>query len=176
MAEFLTAPTLETERLRLRPNRAEDFDRFAAFYASPRSKFVDGPVSRDKAWLMFGADVGQWGLLGFGSWAIERRADGAHVGQIGLNRPPSYPEREIGWLLWDGFEGQGYAREAARRARDFAYGTLGWDTVVSYIDPGNAASMRVAENLGATPDPDAPRPVGGPCLIYRHPPPSALRS
>ena len=171
---MLTAPTLETGRLRLRAHRVDDFDRFAELFASPRSKFINGPASRGDAWRMFAADVGQWVLLGFGAWAIERRQDGAHVGQVGLNHPADYPERELGWLLWEEFEGQGYALEAALCARDFAYGTLGWETVVSYIDPDNAPSIRLAERMGATPDPDAVKPGDGPCTVYRHPLPSTL--
>ena len=174
MNRMSTAPTLETERLRLRGHRVEDFDRFAELFASPRSKFVNGPASRGDAWRMFAADVGQWVLLGFGAWAIERRHDRAYLGQIGLNQPADFPERELGWLLWEEFEGQGYALEAALCARDFAYRTLGWDTVVSYIDPDNAPSIRLAERMGATPDPDAPRPGDDPCTVYRHPSPSAL--
>ncbi len=169
-----TAPTLETERLRLRAHRVEDFNRFAELFDSPRSKFVNGPVPRGDAWRMFAADVGQWVLLGFGAWAIERREDGAYLGQVGLNHPADFPERELGWLLWEEFEGHGYALEAALCARDFAYGTLGWETVVSYIHPDNAPSIRLAERMGAKPDPDATRPGDDPCTVYRHPPPSAL--
>ena len=174
MAEtiFTTAPRLETERLVLRPHRVEDFDRLAELFASPRSKYMNGPLSRGDAWRVFAADVGHWDLLGFGAWAIELRETGADVGQVGLNFPADFPERELGWLLWEEFEGHGYALEAARCARDFAFHTLGWDTLVSYIDPENVRSIRLAERLGAAPDPDAAMPDGGPCLVYRHPAPS----
>ncbi len=167
-----TAPRLETERLVLRPHRLADFKRIEALYASPRSKYVNGPASRGDTWRMFAADVGHWELLGFGAWAIEHRDTGNYVGQIGLNQPADFPERELGWLLWEEFEGSGYAFEAAQCARDFAYGTLGWDTLVSYIDPENTRSIRLAERLGAVPDPAAPLPDGDPCLVYRHPSPS----
>ncbi len=170
MPEFQTAPTLKTDRLRLRGHRVADFDRFAQLFASPRSKFINGPLSRGDAWRAFAADVGHWVLLGFGAWAIERREDSAYVGQVGLNLPADFPERELGWLLWEEFEGHGYALEAAMRARTFAYATLGWDTLVSYVDPDNTRSTRLAERLGAVPDPDAPTPGGDRCLVYRHPP------
>jgi len=172
--EFTTAPYLETERLVLRPYRVEDFDRMADLYASPRSKYINGPLTRGDAWRVFAADVGQWELLGFGAWAIELRETGAYVGQVGLNLPADFPERELGWLVWQEFEGRGYAFEAALRARVFAYRTLGWDTLVSYVDPENARSIRLAERMGASQDPDAPTPNSEPCLIYRHPSPADL--
>ena len=65
--------------------------------------------------------------------------------------------KELGWLLYDGYEGQGYATEAAAALRDWAFGTLGLETLVSYCDPDNAASIAVAERLGAVRDPLAAR-------------------
>ena len=46
--------------------------------------------------------------------------------------------------------GRGYATEAARRVREFAYAQLGWRTLVSFIAPENVPSQRVAQRLGAT--------------------------
>lgn len=169
MVEKLTVvPTLETERLVLRPHRLDDFDRLAALYETPRSKFIDGPLSRGDAWRGFASDVGSWVLLGFGAWAIEHRESGIYVGQLGLNFPADFPEREIGWLLWEEFEGKGYAFEAAISARDFAYQRLNWTTLVSYIDADNHRSIRLAERMGATLDPNAATPNQHPCLVYRH--------
>ena len=174
--EVTTAPRLQSERLILRPHRLDDFERLAELFASPRSKYINGPHSRGVTWRAFAADVGHWELLGFGAWAVEHRETGDYVGQVGLNHPADFPERELGWLLWEEFEAKGYAFEAALRARDFAYGTLGWKTLVSYIDPENIQSIRLAERLGAARDPDAAMPDGDPCLVYRHPPPSARPS
>lgn len=171
---MITAPAIETERLRLRQHCVEDFDALAAFYETARSQFVGGPLSRAKVWRSFSSDVGQWVLLGFGAWAIENRETGAYMGQICLNHPEHFPEKEMGWLLWDGFEGHGYAYEAALAVRNFAYGTLGWRTVVSYIDPGNSRSIKLAETLGAKREAGAPTPNNDPCLVFRHPSPDML--
>ncbi|MEL7215970.1 MAG: GNAT family N-acetyltransferase [Pseudomonadota bacterium] len=158
---------LETERLTLRPHRLSDFEDYAAMLASERSVPMGGPVDRGTAWDAFCGEVAA-AQLGLGQvWAIERRADEAHVGQVGFQQPPSFPERELGWMLYAGFEGQGYALEAARAARDYGFGTLGWDDFVSYIDPDNARSVRLAEALGGVRDADAPVPTEGD-LVYRH--------
>ena len=169
-----TAPRIETDRLVLRPHRLEDFAAYAAFYASDAASFIGGPMAATRAWHAFAADVGGWDLVGFGSWAIEEKATGDFAGQLSLNKPPHFPEREIGWFLLSGFEGRGYATEAALAARAFAYGTLGWPTAVSYVDPDNARSIALARRLGCTEDPDAERhdPED---VVYRHPGPGALR-
>jgi RimJ/RimL family protein N-acetyltransferase len=164
----LDIPTFTTERLILRPFAMADFAALEAIYQSPRSRYIGGTQPREKVWLDFASDCGIWHLMGFGSLSIEEKATGALVGQCGLNAPPEYPERELGWVLFDGFEGKGYAFEAATRLRGFAFDTLGWDTVVSYIDPDNVRSIRLAERMGAVLDKDAATPNGEGCLVYRH--------
>jgi RimJ/RimL family protein N-acetyltransferase len=164
----VTAPVLTGERVNLRPHCAGDFEKLAHIYAADRSKYIGGPLPKETVWQNFGADVGQWVLLGFGCWAIEERSSGAYIGQTGLNFPVRFPERELGWLLFEGFEGKGYAFEAAMLARAFAFGKLGWTECVSYIDPENQRSIRLAEKLGAVRDEAAATPGGDSCLVYRH--------
>ncbi|WP_316013497.1 GNAT family N-acetyltransferase [Roseobacter sp. HKCCA0434] len=161
------APTLRTDRLVLRAHRRSDFDAYAAIFASDRSVHMGGPLDRDAAWGSFCADVAGWALNGFGAWAIERASDGQLIGQVALQHPPRFPERELGWMLFDGFEGQGFACEAATAARDFAFDTLGWSDCVSYISPENAPSIRLAQAMGARRDETAPVPVAHD-LVYRH--------
>lgn len=164
----MSAPTLHTARLTLRALTLADFPPLVALYASPRSIHIDGPQPAHQVWLGFAADVGQWVLKGYGTWAVDLTATGASVGQVGLNHPQDYPEPELGWLLYDGFEGQGYAFEAATAARAFAFDILGMPTLVSYIDPANQRSRHLAERLGAVIDPDAATPQNEPCLTFRH--------
>ncbi len=151
------APTLTTERLTLRPMREADFPAYRDLMASPRSIYMGGPVEPRFAWGMFCHDIACWTLFGHGALMIEVTSTGQCVGQVGINGGPFFPEKELGWLIYDGFEGHGYATEAARALRDWAFGTLGLATLVSYIDPENAASTAVALRLGGTEDPDAVR-------------------
>jgi RimJ/RimL family protein N-acetyltransferase len=164
----LDIPTFTTERLILRPLVMADFEPFAAIYQSERSRYIGGMQSREKVWRDFASDCGVWHLMGFGSLSIEEKATGALAGQCGINAPPEYPERELGWVLFEGFEGRGYAFEAAMALRSFAFNSLGWKTLVSYIDPDNARSIRLAERMGAKLDNDAATPNGEGCLVYRH--------
>ena len=162
-----TCPTLSTDRLTLRPRTRADFDAFAAFYQTDRSRHVGGPLPAARVWYGFMAEVGYWATDGFGGWAVERRADGALIGEVCIQHPPFFPEVELGWTLLDGFEGHGYATEAAEAARDWAFGTRGLSTLVSYIDPENARSIAVAERLGATRDSQA-RAMDPEDFVYRH--------
>jgi len=58
------------------------------------------------------------------------------------------PETEIGYRLARAYWGRGYATEAARAVRDYAFDTLRLQRLIAMIDPQNGASIRVAEKLG----------------------------
>jgi RimJ/RimL family protein N-acetyltransferase len=168
----LGIPSLETTRLRLRAPQIGDFRHYAAFLASDRAIHERGPMDERAAWREFCASLACWPLRGFGAWSVTDRA-GAYLGEVGLFQPVEYPEPEIGWLVVPEAEGRGIAHEAALAVRAWAYRTLGLKTLVSYIAPANARSIRLAERLGAWLDRDAPTIDPGD-LVYRHPGPEAL--
>jgi RimJ/RimL family protein N-acetyltransferase len=164
-------PVLETERLRLREWREADLSTYAAFWADEdTARYVGGTCSRGDAWRRMAMQIGHWVLRGYGMWAVEEKASGELAGYCGPWHPEGWPEREIGWGLAKAFHGHGYATEAGRRARDFAYRELGWPTAVSYIAAENVASRRVAARLGAIFE-RAGELRGRPVGVYRHPGP-----
>ncbi len=171
---MIPIPTITTERLVLRAPCAHDHAPFAAFYASEAAQFVGGPMRDFEVWRYVAEVIGHWQLRGFGRWMVERKDRPGAIGLVGLHAPLDWPEPEVGWMLWDG-NGRGYAAEAGRAARSHAYGKLGMRTLISSIAPGNAASIRVAEGLGATLEPDPfEHPKFGTMSVYRHPAPEAL--
>lgn len=164
-------PTLETDRLILRAPKLADFDAIAAFFGSERAKFVGGPISAELAWRNMAQEAGHWVLQGFGRWILEEKETGKTVGMVGLWHPAGFPERELGYDLYDGATGKGYAIEAATAARAYAYDVLGWTTVISLIAKDNAASIAVAARMGATQDGTFTHERFGETVIMRHPAP-----
>jgi len=175
MSITLTAtPVLETERLTLRAPQAGDWPAYRDFALTERARFVRAPdFDEERAWRAFAAMIGHWVLRGWGSFVFTRKGEARALGMVGPWFPQGWPEREILWMAWDtDCEGKGYVAEAVAATLDHVFGTLGWDTAVSYIDPQNARSIRLAERLGAVANPDAPtsRLVESPDLVtYRHP-------
>ncbi len=165
-------PELATPRLRMRLPMLSDLEALAAFRGSERSRFVGGPNTRAEAFSQLCAVVGHWHLRGYGRWIVTDRATGAPLGLVGLHHPDDWPECEIGWSLFEGAEGRGIAEEAARATRDYAYGTLGWTTVISMIAPDNTRSLALARRLGAAHESDYEHPVFGQAQIWRHPAPA----
>lgn len=167
-------PVLETKRLVLRSPKAEDYPDFKATFASYRSRFMGGPLNAYEAWMLYAAEIGHWEIRGFGMWMVHLKDTDETVGMAGGWCPAQWPEREIAWIIWPDRAGKGYALEATHRVRHYFYDEKGWDTAVSYLDPKNLDSIRLAERLGAKKDHDAPT-VDGNDVCYRHPSPDALR-
>jgi RimJ/RimL family protein N-acetyltransferase len=163
--------SLTTDRLVLRQPIASDWEPAAAFMTSPRADYVGGSSDRGAVWRSFAHVVGHWVLRGYGMFVFCEKGSDRPLGMVGPFFPESWAEPELGWSVWSAAdEGKGYVHEATLAARRHAYDTLGWRTAISYIDPRNTRSIRLAERLGAVRDDTADRPEPGD-LVYRHPGP-----
>ncbi len=147
-------PEIETARLRLRAPRLSDFDAWTEILCGPAAPHLGGPFSRDDAFTEFLASCGTWLLRGHGPWTVEPRAGGDVLGFVFIGFEPGDAEPELGYLFCPAAEGRGFATEAVQAARDHAFTALGMTRVVSYIAPGNSASLRLARRVGAAPEGD----------------------
>lgn len=152
----MTAPTLETARLTLRPRMRADFDDYAALWAAPEvARFTVGiPLSREDAWMRFCRMAGAWALTGYGAWIVRDKATGAFVGDVGptdfgRDIVPSLAARiEFGWVIAPDAWGRGFATEALLATINWARRALAPAPYCCIIDPENAASQRVAAKAG----------------------------
>ncbi|EYD77958.1 Acetyltransferase (GNAT) family [Rubellimicrobium mesophilum DSM 19309] len=179
LAERLSAlvPSLGTERTRLRAIRLSDVDAWAEILCTDRSRWMDGPMSRDDAFVELAASAGGWLLRGIGFWTVEARDGGEVLGFAGVNMEPSDREPELGYFFREAAEGRGYALESCTAARDWAW-SQGLPSLVSYVDPENRRSAALAERLGARRDQEAEAAYRGTpdegVAVYRHPRPETL--
>jgi len=149
-------PVLTTERLVLRPHRAEDLDAVAAMAADAEVMRHIGGVAqpREDIWRRMLCGPAMWMLLGYGYWVVERRADGVVIGQLGFAdfkramEPNIEGIPELGYVFAAHAHGQGYASEGVAAALRWADETRLADHYVAIIDPDNAASIRVIEKAG----------------------------
>ncbi|MEL6451614.1 MAG: GNAT family N-acetyltransferase [Pseudomonadota bacterium] len=163
-------PTLETERLLLRTPDARDLTEMLRFFTSQRAQFYGGPLSTGEGWNRFAVYAGQWALRGYGFFAITARDTGETLGLAGPHHPYDFDAPEMSWLLTeDRREGHGYAFEACQAVLRHLFATQPWTSVVSFIDPANAASRALALKLGAERDTGTPAPAALPgCDTFRH--------
>ncbi|WP_168713090.1 MULTISPECIES: GNAT family N-acetyltransferase [Sphingomonas] len=149
-----SAPTLETERLRLRAFGADDLPQLAALWADPLvTQFVGGrPLSEEESWRKALAGTAQWGLFGFGYWIVTDRDDRlvGHMGFADFRRgidPAMDGAPELGYVFASATHGKGMAGEACRAALDWLDRELGQESW-AIISPGNAPSLKLADRLG----------------------------
>lgn len=147
-------PVLTTQRLTLRGHRPDDLDALAAMWADPAVYAMIGgqPRSREEVWIRLLRSIGCWTVFGYGAWVVCDRASGAVLGDIGLLESrraiePALTVPEVGWALGPAAQGRGYAGEAMAAVLDWA-DAQGTARTCCIIDPGNAASIRLAGKLG----------------------------
>ncbi len=168
-AGYNAAVHLTTDNLTLRHWRDSDLADYARFFADEAQvRFIGGTCPDYEAWRRLAVVTGHWTLKGFGLWAVDETETGKFVGCVGVQHPHGWPETELGYWIAADMQRKGYATEAACCARDHAYEALGLDTLVSFIHPDNAPSIRVAERLGAKLERHIELLSFGRHCVYRH--------
>ncbi len=178
----LQMPTLESERLRIRPFVPDDLGALHQFL-DQEGEMEAGTLEERRAWL-------QWSVLNYqqlaalaqppyGDRAIVLKEDDRLIGVCGLvpllmpfgmlasfrhvgeaePQPYYWPEVGLYWTVDSAYQRRGYATEAARALIAFAFGTLQLRRIVATTESSNLPSRRVMEHLGMRIEqapPDAP--------------------
>ncbi|WP_029040098.1 GNAT family N-acetyltransferase [Cucumibacter marinus] len=149
---------LETERLVLRDWMPRDYAPYARMLADPYvRRFYPSTLSEAEAYAMIDRYRENLARDGFGFLVVERKKDGAFLGDVGISKVPyevpGNPEIEIGWLLGKRYWGHGYAPEAALACLDHAWREAKIPEVVAFTYEGNTPSQRVMQKIGMTSDP-----------------------
>ena len=150
------SPRIETDRLILRVIELDDFAEYADMLADQDTfRFSErGAMKGDEAWTRLLRQVGHWALMGWGLFAVEEKASGRLVGEVGLGDfrrdlgAPFQGVPEAGWTIAPEKRGLGYATEAMNAALAWIEERLGAERTVCLIHVDNEASLRVADKLG----------------------------
>ena len=151
-----SAPTVETERVRLRAWRKDDREKYFSILQEPAvfRHFGPEPMGMEECWRRLMAASGGWQLNGFGGWAVERKDDGKLLGMTALftawrDLDPEFGEEpEMGWIFATETHGKGLAGEACRAVLDWAETNLDPTPIWAIIAPANEPSIRLAGKLG----------------------------
>ncbi|HVZ37709.1 MAG TPA: GNAT family protein [Candidatus Kapabacteria bacterium] len=149
---FTDLPTLETERLILRPPRMED-DQAVFAYAS------DPVVSRHTVWETHRTIDDSRSFLAMmleflkhgepASWAFEEKSTGLMIGTGGFGSwNQQHARAEIGYTLGRSWWNRGYTTEATRAIIGFGFSCLSLNRIEAYCFVENDASARVLLKCG----------------------------
>lgn len=142
---------IETERLYLRRMEQADFPALQKIMQDPDVMYAyEGPFTDAETQGWLDRQFTRYAEFGFGLWAVILRETGEMIGQCGLTMQEVRDQRvlEIGYLFQKAFWHKGFATEAARACKAYAFETLHAPEVFSIIRDTNTASQNVAIRNG----------------------------
>ncbi len=140
-----------TERLLLRPLRADDVDVILAYRNDPEvAEFQDWdlPVTRQRVESHVAAQSGWTDITPGEPRQIGIDLDGELIGDLYVSLDEHGGVAEIGFTLRTEFQGKGYAFEAASELVADLIGRLGCHRIVGQLSPKNVRSARLLDRLG----------------------------
>src|SRR5579859_4866846 len=165
-----TSIVCQTSRLILRKFDESDVDPLLSFRGDPDvMRFsITGPETREDIQTKYlPGCLRRYSRDGLGQWAVVRKSDRICVGECGIciQEVAGEKEFEISYRMRRDCWGNGLATEAARACCDYGFKKAGLRRLISIIESGNAASIRVAGKMGMTLEKRASF-HGIPVLIY----------
>lgn len=142
---------LETERLYLREMEQSDFDSLCKILKDDETMYAyEGAFNDAEVQEWLDKQFSRYDKYGFGLWAVILKKTGVMIGQCGLTMQ-QWKEKElleIGYLFQRSYWHKGYATEAAKACKKYAFEVLNADEVCSIIRDTNIASQNVAIRNG----------------------------
>ena len=156
----MTKPTLETDRLILRPYGEGDTSLSLKMNMDPKvMRFISKEeteaevLSKAKKWISYGTETFYLGI-----WVMVRKDTSMPIGCIALVEMPrsdpaiepvEYTEFiEIGYRSIPEAWGFGFNTEAAACLRDFFFANSNKDVLVACTDPANSKSQNILHKIG----------------------------
>ncbi len=144
---------LETDRLYLREMNQGDIEALCKILKDPEAMYAyEGAFTGEEVQEWLDRQIARYQKWGFGLWAVILKETDEMIGQCGLTMQ-LWQDREvleIGYLFCRQYWHRGYATEAARGCKKYAFEELGADEVCSIIRDTNTASQNVAVRNGMT--------------------------
>ncbi len=144
-------PIIETERLILREMNQADYPSLAAILQDEKTMYAyEGAFSDRETQMWLDRNVHRYAQEGFGLWAVIEKETGLMIGQSGLTWQTINETKviEVGYSFNRAYWGHGYATEAAKACKEYAFTVLHCSEVYSIIRDTNIASMNVAIRNG----------------------------
>lgn len=141
----------ETERLFTRKLTKNDLCHLRRILQDPEVMYAYEHAFSDaevRDWLE--RQLKRYDADGFGLWAVILKETGHMIGQCGLTMQDWNGKivPEIGYLFEKDYWHLGYATEAAKGGKEYAFHSLKFSRVYSIIRDNNFPSQRVAERNG----------------------------
>lgn len=138
---------LETERLYLREMNQCDFNSLCKILQDEETMYAyEGAFNDEEVQGWLDRQISRYHKWHFGLWAVVLKETDEMIGQCGLTMQPWKDKEvmEIGYLFQRQYWHKGYATEAAKACKKYAFEVLNANEVCSIIRDTNVASQNVA--------------------------------
>ena len=142
---------LETKRLYLREMNPSDFNSLCRILQDEKAMYAyEGAFSDQEVQQWLDRQIYRYQKWNFGLWAAVLKETDKMIGQCGLTMQQWKDQEvlEIGYLFERSHWHQGYATEAAKACKQYAFEKLNASEVCSIIRDSNTASQNVAMRNG----------------------------
>lgn len=142
---------IETERLILREMTENDFEALHQVLADSdimQHYPYTFDAERVRSWIS--RNIERYSIFGFGLWAVCLKETGEMIGDCGLTMQMinGQIKPEIGYHIRRDRQRKGYATEAARAVRDWAFKNTPFQMIYSYMKYTNEPSAKTAMAYG----------------------------
>lgn len=135
----------------MREMEQDDFDALSRILQDEETMYAyNGAFGDEETQEWLDRQISRYRRYGFGLWALVLKENGEMIGQCGVTMQPWKDKEviEVGYLLRRDCWHKGFATEAARACKEYAFDILNADEVCSIIRDTNTASQRVAKRNG----------------------------
>lgn len=142
---------LETKRLYLREMNPSDFNSLCRILQDEKAMYAyEGAFSDQEVQEWLDRQIYRYQKWNFGLWAAVLKETDKMIGQCGLTMQQWKDQEvlEIGYLFERSHWHQGYATEAAKACKQYAFEKLNASEVCSIIRDSNTSSQNVAMRNG----------------------------
>ena len=141
---------IETERLILREYTPDDYDALYEIMSDPETmQHYPAPFDeeRTRRWIEWNLD--NYAQYGFGLWAVVLKETGEFIGDCGLTLQNIDGEMlpEIGYHIHKKYWRRGFAKEAARAARDWVFLNTEYHALYSYMKYTNEGNLGITKPI-----------------------------
>jgi RimJ/RimL family protein N-acetyltransferase len=166
---------LETDRLVLSGWTIEQVGDLLRLHGNPnisRYLTLDGaPWTEPQARAAVASWIELFQTRQLGKLRLTRKSDGVFIGRAGYGIYGPTAEPELGFALFEEYQGQGYATEAATALRDWIFRETEISQFLGFADTRNAPSLAVLRKIGMVPTRVEVEPNGLLCQfhVYKRP-------
>lgn len=141
---------LTTKRCMIRETIVEDVDHFYAIYASPGiTEYMEGLYADRAEEIAYVEEYRKsvYSFYGYGMWTVLTK-EGQVIGRAGVSWRDGFDLPELGFVIGEPWQRQGYAYEVCSAILAYAQEELGFMQIQALVMEGNEKSAALCRKLG----------------------------